>query len=80
MASIKFVHREDKPVKLKSTPVIAFKKSKKLSSMDGTQVLYYIETAEASKLKLESFVDFTQKHPQYENYAVITIPIIREEQ
>ena len=80
MASIKFVHREDKPVKLKSTPVIPFKKSKKLSSMDGTQVLYYIETAEAFKLKLERFVDFTQKHPQNENYAVITIPIIREEQ
>jgi len=78
MASIKFIHTEDKPVKLKSTPIISLNKSKKLSSIDGKRTIYYIETKEAFKLKLESFVDFTQKHPQYENYVVITIPIIRK--
>lgn len=79
MAGIKFVHQEDKEVKLKGTPRVAFNKSKKLSSMDGTQVLYYIETAEAFKLKLDTFCNFTQKHPQYPDYALINIPIIREQ-
>tara|TARA_B100000902_G_C26569102_1_gene555665 strand:+ start:293 stop:538 length:246 start_codon:yes stop_codon:yes gene_type:complete len=80
MAGIKFVHQEDKEVKIKGTPKVPFSKSKKLSSMDGTNVLYYIETAEAFKLKLDTVCDFTQKHPQYSDYALITIPIIREQQ
>lgn len=77
MAGIKFVHKDDKEVKLKGTPKIPFNKSKKLSSMDGSQSLFYIETETAFKMKLDSFVDFTQKHPQYGNYALITVPIER---
>ena len=77
MAGIKFVHKDDKEVKLKGTPKIPFNKSKKLSSMDGGNTLYYIDTEVAFRMKLENFVDFTQKHPQNSNYAVITIPIER---
>ena len=44
MKGIKFVHTEDKEVKIKGTPKVPFNKSKKLSSMDGEVVLYYIET------------------------------------
>ena len=43
MAGIKFVHEEEKEVKLKGTPKVPFNKSKKLSSMDGSEVLYYID-------------------------------------
>jgi len=77
MAGIKFVHEEEKEVKLKGTPKVPFNKSKKLSSMDGGNTLYYIDTEVAFRMKLENFVDFTQKHPQNSNYAVITIPIER---
>lgn len=77
MAGIKFVHKDDKEVKLKGKPKVPFNKSKKLSTMDGSQSLFYIETEIAFKMKLDSFVDFTQKHPQYGNYALITVPIER---
>ena len=43
--------------------------------MDGTEVLYYVETETAFKLKIDSRVDFAQKHPQYGNFHLITIPI-----
>ena len=79
MAGIKFVHKDDKEVKLKGKPKVPFNKSKKLSTMDGSQSLFYIETEIAFKMKLDSFVDFTQKHPQYGNYALITVPIERVE-
>jgi len=77
MAGIKFVHKDDKEVKLKGTPKIPFNKSKKLSSMDGSQVLYYVETETAFKLKIDSKLDFSQKHPQYSDFHLITIPIDR---
>jgi hypothetical protein len=77
MAGIKFVHEEEKEVKLKGTPKIPFNKSKKLSSMDGSQVLYYVDVETAFKMKLDTFCDFTQKHPQNESYVVITVPIER---
>lgn len=79
MAGIKFVHREEKQIKLKGKPKVPFNKSKKLSTMDGSESLFYIETATAFSMKLDSFVDFTQKHPQYGNYALITVPIERVE-
>jgi len=47
--------------------------------MTGGKPLYYIDIEEAFKLKLDSVCNFTQKHPQDENYALITIPINREE-
>jgi hypothetical protein len=77
MAGIKFVHEEEKEVKLKGTPKVPFNKSKKLSSMDGSDVRYYIETETAFKLKIDSRVDFTQKHPQDDSLHLITIPIDR---
>jgi|TARA_B110000858_G_C17665233_1_gene409222 hypothetical protein len=77
MAGIKFVHNDDQEVKLNGTPNIPFKKSKKLSSMDGSQVLYYIDVETAFKMKLDTFCDFTQKHPQTESYVLITVPIER---
>ena len=79
MAGIKFVHKDDKEVKLKGTQKIPFNKSKKLSSMDGSQVLYYIDVETAFKMKLETFCDFTQKHPQTDSYVLITVPIERVE-
>ena len=77
MASIKFVHKEEKEQIIKGTPKVPISKSKKLSSMDGSQVLYYIETETAFKMKIDSKVDFTQKHPQDSSYSLITIPIER---
>lgn len=77
MASIKVTFKEEKEQVIKGTPKVPTSKSKKLSSMDGTQVLYYIETDTAYRLKIDSKVDFTQKHPQNSNYSLITIPIER---
>jgi hypothetical protein len=77
MASIKFVDNTENEQIIKGTPKVPFNKSKKLSSMDGSTVLYYVETETAFKLKIDSKVDFTQKHPQYESYHLITIPIDR---
>ena len=77
MASIKFVDNTDKEQVIKGTPKVPINKSKKLSSMDGSEVLYYVETEIAFKLKIDSKVDFTQKHPQYSNYHLITISIDR---
>lgn len=77
MASIKFVDNTENEQIIKGTPKVPFNKSKKLSSMDGSTVLYYVETETAFKLKIDSKVDFTKKHPQYENYHLITIPIDR---
>lgn len=78
MAQIKFVHRDVPEVKLKATPHIAFDKSKKLSSLEGGVSLYYIQVAEAFKLKLDTFCDFNQKHPLYPDFSLINIPIKRE--
>jgi hypothetical protein len=77
MAQIKFVHREDKEQIIKGTPKVPFNKSKKLSSVDGSKTLYYIDTETAFKLKIDTKVDFSQKHPQDSNYHLITIPIER---
>jgi len=77
MASIKFVHKEEKEQVIKGTPKVPFDKSKKLSSLDGSKSLYYVETETAFKLKIDSKIDFTQKHPHYSNYHLITIPIDR---
>ena len=77
MAQIKFVHKDEKEQVIKGTPKVPFSKSKKLVSMDGSKVLYYVDTETAFKLKIDSKVDFSQKHPQYNNYHLITIPIER---
>ena len=77
MASIKFVDNTEKEQVIKGTPKVPISKSKKLSSMDGNQVLYYVETETAFKLKIDSKVDFKQKHPQDSNYHLITIQIER---
>ena len=45
--------------------------------MTDGKTLYYINTELAFRMKLENFVDFTQKHPQDSSYAVITVPIER---
>tara|TARA_B110000285_G_scaffold98077_1_gene111885 strand:- start:1139 stop:1393 length:255 start_codon:yes stop_codon:yes gene_type:complete len=78
MAQIKFLHKDEQVVKLKATPHIAFDKSKKLTSLEGGEPLYYIQVAEAFKLKLDTFCDFNQKHPVYPDYSLINIPIKRE--
>ena len=77
MASIKFVHNEEKEQIIKGTPKVPFDKSKKLVSMDGSTILYYVETETAFKMKIDSQVDFSQKHPQNKNFALIRIPIER---
>jgi len=77
MASIKFVHKEEKEQVIKGVPKVPFDKSKKLISMDGSTILYYVETETAFRLKIDSKIDFKQKHPQFSNYHLITIPIER---
>ena len=79
MGQIKFVQRDDEVVKLKATPKIAFNKSKKLTSLEDGESLYYIQVAEAFRLKLNTFCDFNQKHPVYPDYSLINIPIIRDD-
>jgi len=79
MAGIKFVDNTEKEQIIKGTPKVPINKSKKLSSMDGSQVLYYIDVETAFKMKLETFCDFTQKHPQTDSYVLITVPIERVE-
>ena len=41
--------------------------------------LYFtiLKLKQAFKMKIDSKVDFTQKHPQDKNYCLITIPIER---
>lgn len=77
MAGIKFVHDDDKEVKITGTPKVPINKSKKLVSVDGSQELFYVETEMAFKLKIDSQMDFTNKHPHYDDYHLITIPIER---
>jgi len=76
-ASIKFVDNTEKEQIIKGTPKVPINKSKKLVSMDGSKVLYYVDTETAFKLKIDSKVDFSQKHPQHSNFHLITIPIER---
>jgi hypothetical protein len=77
MAGIKFIHTDDKEVVIKGTPNVPINKSKKLNSIDGSESLFYIETETAFKMKLDSKVDFSKKHPQDDNFSLITIPINR---
>ena len=77
MASIKFVDNSEKEQVVKGIPKVPISKSKKLSSMDDSKVLYYVETETAFRLKIDSKVDFKNKHPQDSNYHLITIPIER---
>ena len=77
MASIKFVDNTEKEQIVRGVPKVPFSRSKKLVSMDGKTVLYYVETEMAFKLKIDSKLDFTQKHPQDSSYHLITIPIER---
>ena len=65
MAGIKFVHRDEKEVKLTSTPKVDFNKSKKLSSMSGGNSLYYIDVEEAFKLNLSLFQYKERKNKIY---------------
>lgn len=62
---------------INGTPIVPFDKSKKLVSLDGKTELFYIETETAYTLKIDSKIDFTQKHPQDSRYHLITIPIDR---
>jgi hypothetical protein len=68
---------EAKPIKIKGTPQVPIKKSKKLKSIDGKEVMYFIETAYAYSKKLNHLVDFTRKHPQFSDYHLMKIPIKR---
>ena len=68
---------EKKPTKIKGTPQVPINKSKKLKSIDGTEVMYFIETHYAYQKKLNDKSDFTQQHPQFSDYHLITIPINR---
>ena len=68
---------EVKPIKIKGTPQVPIKKSKKLKSIDGKEVMYFIETAYAYSKKLNHHVDFTRKHPQFSDYHLMKIPIKR---
>jgi hypothetical protein len=77
MAGIKFVHKDDAEQVIKGTPKVPMNKSKKLSGLSDGEVLYYIDTETAYKLKIDSKIDFTKKHPLDEKYHLITIPIER---
>lgn len=69
MAGIKFVDNTEKEQIIKGTPKVPINKSKKLSSMDGSQVLYYVETETAFKLKIDSKLD---SHRNIHNIVIFT--------
>ena len=77
MNKIKVTDDDNMEQVINQTPIVPFDKSKKLVSLDGKTELFYVETETAYTLKIDSKMDFTQRHPQDPRYHLITIPIKR---
>lgn len=76
-ASIKFVDNTEKEVVIKGTPKVPMNQSKKLVSIDGETIIYYIKRDYGWKHKLDSKMNFANAHPMDSSYCEITIPIER---
>ena len=77
-AQIKFVDKTEKEYVIKGTPVVPMEFSKKMVSMDGERVVYYIDKDYGYRAKLYSKMVLSSTHPVYPNFCEITIPIERK--
>lgn len=76
-AQIKFVDNAEKEPVIKGTPLVPKKFSKKMISMDGERVVYYVEKEYGWKAGLYPKMKFSNVHPIYPDFCEITIPIER---
>jgi hypothetical protein len=77
MASIKVYMKEQKELKIKGTPKVESKLSKKLIHPTTGETVYYIDKNEGMRLGLMSKMNFTNLHPLAQNMCEITIEIER---
>lgn len=76
-AQIKFVDKTEKEPVIKGTPQVPKEFSKKMVSLDGNHVVYYIDKDWGYKNRLWPKMKFSNTHPVYKNFCEITIPIER---
>tara|TARA_B110000977_G_scaffold155164_1_gene197344 strand:- start:165 stop:401 length:237 start_codon:yes stop_codon:yes gene_type:complete len=77
MAGIKFVDNTEDEVVIKGTPKVPFNMSKKVSSIEGTDVIYFIDKNWGLANNLQSKMNFNSLFPTELNFCEITIPIDR---
>ena len=77
MAGIKFVDNTEDEVVIKGTPKVPFNMSKKVSSIEGTEVIYFINKNWGLTNKLISKMNFNTVFPTDADFCEITIPIDR---
>lgn len=68
---------EEEEIVIKGTPVVPFHLSKKLSSIEGTDTIYFIDKNYGLANKLSSKMNFNSTFPTDDNFCEITIPIQR---
>jgi len=68
---------EEEEFVIKGTPVVPFHLSKKLSSIEGTDTIYFIDKNYGLANKLSSKMNFNSTFPTDDNFCEITIPIQR---
>lgn len=74
-----FQDEEEEEVKRIKTPNVPFHLSKKLSSIEGTDTIYFIDKTWGLNNGLQTKMNFTSVFPTDEDFCEITIPIIRYE-
>ena len=77
MAGIKFIDSSEDEVIIKGTPKVPFNMSKKVSSVEGTEVIYFINKNWGITNRLNSKMNFSSLFPTDEDFCEITIPIDR---
>jgi len=77
MAGIKFVDSSEDEVIITGTPRVPFNMSKKVSSVEGTEVIYFINKNWGIANRLNSKMNFRSLFPTDEDFCEITIPIDR---
>jgi len=77
MAGIKFVDSSEDEVIITGTPRVPFNMSKKVSSVEGTEVIYFINKNWGIANRLNSKMNFSSLFPTDEDFCEINIPIDR---
>ena len=72
-----FQDEEEEEVKRIKTPNVPFHLSKKLSSIEGTDIIYFIDKTWGLNNGLQTKMNFTSVFPTDEDFCEITIPILR---
>ena len=68
---------EEEEIIIKGKPNVPFNLSKKVSSIEGTEVIYFIHKNWGLANKLDSKMNFSVVFPTDEDFCEITIPINR---